>query len=176
MLGVDGLLSWVSGLLLWRLHTADRSLTWRRRRAGGLSAWLDAKRLPLTKVTTLVRLGFFARDDVDEEVEHVGFGEGAGDVAALKRAPFVFFRVDPGAHGEFGDEDVAAFGEEDGSFGRDHLHLRVGFHDLFDPRQWKLVQFVIMILGFKFCYLLLPIGIEDIAVLALEALGDLSRL
>ena len=61
--------------------------------------------------------GVLAGHDVDEEVEHVGLGEGGGDVGALQGAALVVFGVDPGAHGEFGDEDVAALGEEDGRFG-----------------------------------------------------------
>jgi len=40
--------------------------------------------------------------------------------------------VDPGAHREFRDEDVAAFGEEDGRFCGDHLDFWVGFHDFLD--------------------------------------------
>ena len=61
--------------------------------------------------------GVLAGHDVDEEVEHVGLGEGGGDVGALQGAALVVFGVDPRAHGEFGDEDVAALGEEDGRFG-----------------------------------------------------------
>ena len=61
--------------------------------------------------------GVLAGHDVDEEVEHVGLGQGGGDVGALQRAALVLLGVDPGAHGELGDEDVAALGEEDGCFG-----------------------------------------------------------
>ncbi len=52
--------------------------------------------------------GFLARDDVDEEVEHVGLGQRRGNVGALEGPPFVLLCVDPGPHGELGDEDIAA--------------------------------------------------------------------
>ncbi|KAI5302725.1 hypothetical protein KEM55_000927 [Ascosphaera atra] len=81
-----------------------------------------------------VRRRLVAGDDVDEEVEHVRLCEGGGDVGALEGAALVVFGVDPGAHGEFRDEDVAALGEENGGFSGDHLYVGVGFHYFFDAR------------------------------------------
>lgn len=102
--------------------------------------------------------GVLAGDDVNEEIEHVGFGQGGGDVAALQGAALVVFGVDPGAHGEFCDEDVATFGEEDGRFGRDHLDFRVGFHDFLNAREGELVDFEIMRVRFQVVDCLLPVG------------------
>ena len=102
--------------------------------------------------------GVLAGHDVNEEVEHVGLGEGGGDVGALQSAALVVFGMDPGAHGEFGDENVAAFGEEDGRFGRDHLYFWVGFHDLFDSGEGELVDFEIVTVGFEVVDCLLPVG------------------
>ena len=119
--------------------------------------------------------GVLAGHDVDEEVEHVGLGEGGGDVGALQGAALVVFGVDPGAHGEFGDEDVAALGEEDGRFGRDHLYFRVGFHDFFDAREGELVDFEVVAVGFEVVDCLLPVGGEDVAGDAGEALVYLRR-
>jgi len=99
-----------------------------------------------------------ARDNIDEEVEHVGFGEGSSYVGTLEGPSFVVFCVDPGAHGELGDEDIAAFGEEDGGFGRDHLHFGVGLHDLLDSGQRKLVDLEIMVVSLEVIDCLLPVG------------------
>ena len=124
----------------------------------------------VVRSTLVLGCGVFPWHDVDEEVEHVAFGERGGDVAALEGAAFVFFRVDPGAHGEFGDEHVAAFGEEDGGFGADHFYFWVGFHHFFYSREGQLVHFVVVVFGFEFGYLVLPVGVEDVAVGAAKAL------
>ena len=79
-----------------------------------------------------MRSRLLARDDVDKEVEHVRLGEGSSNVASLECTSFVVFCMDPGAHCEFRDEDVATFGEENGSFCRDHLDFGVRLHDLLD--------------------------------------------
>lgn len=79
----------------------------------------------------------------------------------------------PGAHGQFGDEDVAALGEEDGRLGRNHLDLRVGLHHLLDPGQGQLVLLVVMRVIFERVDRLLPIRGENIPVIALETLVDL---
>jgi len=104
-------------------------------------------------VTTCI----FSRDNIDEEVKHVGLGECSSDVRALEGASFVVFGVDPGAHCEFGDEDVAAFGEEDGSFGRNHLHFRVCFHDLLDSGEGELVDLEVVVVSLEVVDRLLPI-------------------
>lgn len=96
-----------------------------------------------------VRGGLLAGDDVDEEVEHVGFGERGGDIATLKCAALVLLGVDPGTHRQLRDEDVAAFGEEDRRFSRDHLHFRVCLHHFLDAGQRQLVQFVVVRFGFE---------------------------
>lgn len=131
---------------------------------------LTGRRRTLRRATGRV----LARYYIDEEVKHVGLGEGGGDVAALQGAPFVVFRVDPGAHREFGDEDVAAFGEEDGRLGADHFYFRVCFHNFLDACEGELVDFEIMGLRFKVVDCLLPIGGEDVAGGSGEALVDLD--
>lgn len=91
-----------------------------------------AARRGLARLPLGVRGGLLAGDNVDEEIKHIRLGQGGRDIGALQGAPLVFFGVDPCAHGQLGDEDVAALGEEDGRLGRDHLHLRVGLHDFLD--------------------------------------------
>ena len=81
--------------------------------------------------------------------------------------------MDPGAHGEFCDEDVAAFRKQDGCFGGDHFDFGVGFHDFFDTCQRQLVQFVIVGVSLEVRDYLLPVGSEDVFVGAVEALVDL---
>lgn len=68
-------------------------------------------------VALAVRDRLFAGHDIDEEIKHVGFREGSGDIGSLEGAAFVFFGVDPSSHSQFGDEDVASLGEEDGRLG-----------------------------------------------------------
>ena len=98
------------------------------------------------------------RHYVDEEVEHVRLGEGSSNITALKCPSFVVLGVDPGTHGQLGDEDVATFGKEDGRFCRDHLDLGIRLHDLLDTSQWKLVDLEIMLLGLEVVDGLLPVG------------------
>lgn len=57
--------------------------------------------------------------------------------------------MNPGAHGEFGDKDVAAFGKQDGSFRGYHFDFRIGFHDLLDARERQLMNLVIMGVALK---------------------------
>ena len=78
--------------------------------------------------------------------------------------------MNPSSHGEFRDEDIAALGEEDGSLGRDHFDVRIGFHDFFDAREGQLVEFVVVGFGFEVVDGLLPVRGEDVAVVAYEAL------
>ena len=124
----------------------------------------------------VLRLSVLARYYVDEEVEHVGLAECGCNVAALESATFVFFGVDPGAHGELGDKGLASLGEYDGRFGRDHLNFWVRLHDLLDARKRELVDLVVVVLRLEHRHDLLPVGVQDVAVVArAEALGDLNR-
>ena len=81
-----------------------------------------------------VRCSFLAGHDVDQEVKHVGFGEGGCNIGSLQGSALVVFGVDPCAHCELSDEDVAALGEENWRFCGDHLHFGVGFHHLLYTR------------------------------------------
>ena len=119
---------------------------------------------------------FFTRHDIDQEVEHVGLGQGRRNVGALQSTALVLFGVDPGAHGEFGDENVTALGKQDGSFGRDHLDFWVGLHNLLDASQGELVQLVVVFVRLELGDLLLPVCVEDVAVVTREALVYLRLL
>jgi hypothetical protein len=61
-----------------------------------------------------------------------------GNVIPLQCSSFVVFRVDPGSHCQLVYEDLCSFGEQDGSFGADHFHVFVKFHNL----QWETTQTV----------------------------------
>lgn len=80
--------------------------------------------------------------------------------------------MNPCTHGQFGDEDVAAFGKQDWSLGRYHLHLRIRFHYFFDAGQRQLVDLVVMSFGLQVGYGLLPISGKNIPILAVQALVD----
>lgn len=82
----------------------------------------------------------------------------------------------PGTHSQFGDEYVAALGEENGCLGRDHFHFRVGLHHLLDSSKRQLVQLELMSVALEMADGLLPIGGQDILVLAGQALMDLKRI
>jgi hypothetical protein len=117
-----------------------------------------------------------ARHYIDEEVEHVRLAQSGGDVTPLQSAALVLLCVDPRAHGELGDEGLASLGEYDGRFGGDHLNFRVGLHDLLDTRKWKLVDLVVVVFRLEHRHDLLPVGVQDVAVVArAEALRDLNR-
>jgi len=81
--------------------------------------------------------------------------------------------MDPRAHGELGDENVSALGEQDGRLSGDHLDFRVCLHHLLDARQWQLVELVVMLVRLELRHLLLPVCVEDVAVVALQALIDI---
>ena len=84
--------------------------------------------------------------------------------------------MDPRAHGELCDKGLASLGEDYRRFGGDHLDFRVRLHDLLDARKWKLVDLVVVVFCLEHRHDLLPVGVQDIAVVArAEALGDLSR-
>jgi hypothetical protein len=65
----------------------------------------------------VLRLSVLTRYYVDEEVKHVGLAESGCNVATLQSATLVLLGVDPGAHGELGDEGLAGLGEDYGRFG-----------------------------------------------------------
>lgn len=82
--------------------------------------------------------------------------------------------MDPGSHGQLGDENVATLGKQDGRLGRDHLDFRVSLHDLLDARQRQLVELVVVLVGFEVVDCVLPIRGQDVLVLAMEALVDIG--
>lgn len=47
--------------------------------------------------------------------------------------------MEPGADGEFEDEELAGFGKEDRGLGGDHADILVGLHDLLDAGEGELV-------------------------------------
>lgn len=81
--------------------------------------------------------------------------------------------MDPCAHGQLGDKDIATLGEENGCLGRDHLDFRVRFHHLLDTSEWQLMDLVIVIVRFQVIDNVLPVGRQDIAGCPLETLIDL---
>lgn len=84
--------------------------------------------------------------------------------------------MNPSSHGQFCDEDVAAFGEQDWSFSTDHLDLGISLHDFLDSCKWELMKLVIMVLGLEFGHLVLPVCVEDVSVVAYQALRNLFML
>jgi hypothetical protein len=114
--------------------------------------------------------------NVDEEIEHVRLAQSGCDVAPLQSTALVLLGMNPRAHGELCYEGLASLGEYYGSFGGDHLHFRVRLHNLLDSRERKLVDLVVVILCLEHRNDLLPVGVQDVAVVACaEALGDLDR-
>ena len=144
--------------LLWDLLLSSRLLTTRCRR-------------PLRAVAT----GVFSWNYIDEEIKHVALCKRSRNVAPLQGPPLVVFCVNPGAHCQFGDEDVAAFREEDWCFGRNHLDFWIGFHDLLDTCEWQLMDLEIMVIGLEVVYRLLPIGRQDLSRLTSQALIYLQK-
>lgn len=160
--------------IIWRSHLLVWMDGWRHATWGNHSwRWIDGCVL---SCAPLVWMGLFARDNIDQKVKHVRLGERRGNVGSLQSATLVLLCVNPGAHGELGDEDIAAFGEEDWRFSRDHLNFWISLHDLLDSREGQLVQFVVMLVRLQLCDLLLPVCVEDVAVVAIETLVDLRSL
>lgn len=122
----------------------------------------------------IVTTRLFSWNNVDEEVKHVTLSKRSSDITALQGTSLVVLGVDPGAHSEFGDEDVATLGEEDGSLCRDHLHLWIGLHDLLDTGERKLVDLEIVVIGFEVVDGLLPVGRENLSRSPSQALVDLK--
>ncbi|KAK9113434.1 hypothetical protein Syun_020231 [Stephania yunnanensis] len=114
-------------------------------------------------------LDVVAGDDVDEEVEDVGAGDGGGDVVLLEGAALVLLGVEPGSDGEFEDEELACLGEEDGGFGGDHADVFIGFHDLLDAGEGELVVPEVVYL-FDFGALVGPEHLELLLLLLEELL------
>lgn len=82
--------------------------------------------------------------------------------------------MNPCPHREFRDEDIAALCEEDGCFGGYHFDFGIGLHNFLDARQGQLMQLVVMVVAFQMVDGLLPIGCQDVLVLAGQALMNLS--
>ncbi len=83
--------------------------------------------------------------------------------------------MNPGTHGELGDEDITTFGEKDGGFCRYHLDFWVGLHDLLNASEGQLVDFEVMRLGLEVIDSLLPISGQNVSGWASESLVDLLR-
>lgn len=144
--------------------------TWRsaRSRAG---RWIGVRSHCAELWPSLVlRRRVLPRYNIDEEVEHIALRQRRCNVGALQRAALVLLRVDPGAHCQLGDEDVAALGEEDGGFCGYHLDFRVRLHHLLDTCEGELVELVVVRRGLKIGDLVLPVGVQDISVLPIEPL------
>lgn len=124
--------------------------------------------------TLSVRSGLLTRNDVDQEVEHVGLREGGSNVGALESTALVVFGMDPGPHRQLGDEDVTALGEQDGGFGGDHLDLGIGLHDFLDSSKRELVNFVVVVVCLEVVDDVLPVSRQDIASCALQTLVHLN--
>lgn len=157
-------------LLLWLLY--------RRLLLSLTSRWLlliRTRTCATAATSRSLRSCFFSWYNIDQEIEHIALRQRRGDVGSLEGPAFVFFGVDPSAHSELGDEDVAAFCKKYRSFRGDHLNVRIGLHDLLYPGKWEMVVFIIMIFRLKVVYSLLPVCGEDFALVADEALGYLVR-
>lgn len=94
----------------------------------------------------------------------------------MEGAALVLLCVDPGAHCEFCDKDIATFREEDWCFGGDHLHVWVGLHDFLDAGERQLVEFVVVGFGFEVVDYVLPVCGEDVFVSAVKTLIDLLQI
>jgi hypothetical protein len=108
--------------------------------------------------------------NVDQEVEHVGLAQCSGDVAALQSPALVLLSDDPGAHGQFGDEGLAGFGEDYRRLGGDHLDFWIGLHDFLDTGKRELVDLVVVVFRLERSDDLLPISVEDVASAGIKAL------
>lgn len=111
--------------------------------------------------------------NVDQKVKHVRLGQSGRNVRSLECAAFVLLGVNPRAHGQLRDEDVAALRKQDWCLSRDHLDVRVCFHDFLDARQRELMQLIVVFIGLELRDLLLPVRVENIAVVARQPLVDL---
>ena len=120
-----------------------------------------------------LRRTFLPWYNVNQEVEHVTLRQSTRDITPLQCSSLVLLSMDPRSHRQFCNEDVAAFREEDRSFGANHFHLRIGFHDLLDACKGKLVDFVVVGFVLELRDLVLPVGHQYVLVGAGEALRDL---
>ena len=80
----------------------------------------------------------------------------------------------PRPHGQLCNKDIAALGEEDWCLGRDHFDFWIRLHDLLNASQGQLVDFELVSIILEMCDSLLPIGGEDVFVLASETLMNLK--
>lgn len=116
---------------------------------------------------------FLPRDNIDEEIKHVALRQCRCNIGTLQGAAFILLGVDPSAHSELGDEYVATFRKEYWCFSGDHFDLRIGLHDFLYPRQWQLVELVVVFFIFELVDGLLPVSCEDVAVVTVQTLGNL---
>jgi hypothetical protein len=155
-------------LVLWLLVLL---LRWLRNMSGVLCA-----RLWFCVIWPALVLGrrILSRHNIDKEIEHIRLAQSGCYITPLQSTTLVLLGMDPRAHGELGDERLASLGEYNRRFGRDHLDFRVRLHDLLDAREWKLMDFVVVVFRLKRRHDLLPVGIQDVAVAArAETLRDL---
>lgn len=120
-----------------------------------------------------VRGRLFARNNVNQEVEHVGLGECRSDVGPLQGSSLVLLGVDPCAHSKLRNEDITALGEQYRRLGANHLDLRVRLHDLLYTGEGQLVELVVVGVALEVVDCLLPVCREDVLVLAIEALVNI---
>lgn len=83
--------------------------------------------------------------------------------------------MDPCTHGQFGDENVTAFGEQYGCLCRDHFDVRVSLHHLLYPGQGELMELVVVGFILEVIDGLLPISRQNVAIAAIESLTDLKH-
>ena len=80
----------------------------------------------------------------------------------------------PCAHRQLRDEYITAFREQDRSFSADHLDFGIRLHDFLNPSKWELMELVVMLFRFELGDLVLPVGIQDIAIRSTQALRHLG--
>lgn len=80
----------------------------------------------------------------------------------MKGPSFIILSMDPSSHGQLGNEDIAALGKQDWRLRGNHLHLRIGLHDLLYACQGQLVYFVVMIIRFQVVDNMLPVSGQDV--------------
>ena len=166
---------WLLRMIGWRL-LLNIILGWYYLTAGGRLRCTYSTRTPGPLSRSLcVAGGFLPRYDVNEEVEHVRFCKSGSNIRALQGPSLVLLGVYPCPHGQFSDEDVTALCKQYWGFRRYHLDIRISLHDLLDSSQRKLMEFVIVRVILEGVDSLLPIGRQDVAVVAIEPLTDLSE-
>lgn len=116
---------------------------------------------------------FLPWDNINEEIKHVALRQCRRNIGTLQGTAFILLGVDPGAHSELGDEYVATFRKKYGCFRGNHFDFGVGLHDFLYPRQWQLVELIVVFFIFELIDSLLPVCCENITVLAVQTLRNL---